>query len=269
VGFTCSPEALVTACSLELAFHVGGFHIAHTTWDLIQLGRHTLIAFRANTGGPLDGFSGAGAVLPLLADGGQMLGEVVSGAGTIGATDHGEFLVCAAQFTEVFDLAEEDSCQLLRGELEVTSFEVVSHSDRASRHRNLQHTSLHLGDFGFLHRFVRCTEINGVGHELTHASSGSHGLVVHRDALRLEFLEPALVDGCWEGGASAVEFSGDLVIAAVAATTGAGGEGHGGAQAGDGRQGTKAVGTTHGVRMHVDVTNGTVCSAGEGSAKRR
>ena len=76
VGFTCSHEALVTAAAWSLPLHVGGFHIAHTTWDLIQLGRHTLIAFRANTGGPLDGFSGAGAFLPLLADGGQVLGQV-------------------------------------------------------------------------------------------------------------------------------------------------------------------------------------------------
>ena len=98
--------------------------------------------------------------------------KLLCGAGTIGAADHGELLVCATQFTEVFDLAEEDSCQLLGGELEITLFEIEGHTDRASRHRALQHTPLNLGDFGLI-RFVECTEIEGVGRELAPASTGT------------------------------------------------------------------------------------------------
>ena len=141
----------------------------------------------------------------------EVLGEVVRGAGTIRTTDHGDGFVVTAHVAEILDLAEEDVGQLLLGELQVATWEVVGHGDGASGHRDLQHAAGHPGDVLGLHRRVRGSEVDGAGLELAYSSAGSNRLVVHLNALRCQFLEPTGVDGRRERGASPRQLALDLV----------------------------------------------------------
>lgn len=84
-----------------------------------------------------------------------------------------------------------------------------------------------------------------VNYQSVGSGAGANRLVIDCDALGLELLEPALIDGRGERGAGAVEFACDLVTPSAAGSAATAGDRHGGGDAGSGCKAPEDVGTVH------------------------
>ena len=107
------------------------------------------------------------------------------------------------------DLAQKDSCQRLRRELQFSgnSGNVVGRNHRAQHGRNVQDLGLGLRELLVGHGTVAGAEIHGLRQHLTNAATASDGLVVELNIRMglVVFAEPLLVHRIGESCASPVQ----------------------------------------------------------------